>query len=158
MYRFRHVECVIEPVAMDEELPGRLEAENVRLAWKVIEDRVFATDEPINMLRHVFKGVQDTVEEYNAEYVAEPDKTLIAEWNDPDGFSVRHGEGNRIELQLAPDRRSLRQVQYPTRKATAMPLFAHLDGHVFLDDPAGEAKPVSKVAGEILMDLLFPKG
>ena len=143
---------------MDEELRRRLEAEKVRLARKVIEDRVFATDEPIKMISHIFKGVQDTVDEYNAEYVTEPDKTLIAEWNDPDGFSVRDGKGNRIELQLAPDRRSLKQVQYPTRKTTVLPVSAHLDGHVFLDDPAGEAKPVTKVAGEILTDLLFPKG
>jgi hypothetical protein len=143
---------------MDEELRHRLEAENVRLARKVVEDRVFATDEPIKTVHHIFKGVQDTVEEYNAEYVAEPAKGLIVEWKDPEGFSVRDGEGNCIELRLAPDRRSLTQVQYPTGKVITMPLSAHLDGHVFLDDSAGEAKPVTKVAGEILMDLLFPKG
>jgi hypothetical protein len=45
---------------------------------KPIEDQVFASDEPITTLRHIFKGVEDTVLEYNAEYVTEPVSGLIA--------------------------------------------------------------------------------
>lgn len=101
---------------MDEELRRRLELEHVRLARKPIEDQVFATDEPIKTLRHIFKGMEDTVLEYNAEYATEPGSALHAEWKDPDEFLVSDGKGNSIELQLAADRRSITQVQYPRGK------------------------------------------
>jgi hypothetical protein len=142
---------------MDEELRRRLELEHIRLIRKPIEDQVFASDEPITTLRHIFKGVEDTVLEYNAEYVTEPVRGLIAEWKDPDGFLVRDGKGNSIELQLAADRRSILQVQNPTGKTKAIALSAQLDGHVCLEDLSGHAKVMSKVAGEILIDLLFPE-
>ena len=142
---------------MDEELRRRLELEHIRLARKPIEDQVFATDEPIKTLQHIFKGIEDTVFEYNAEYVTDPGSALIAGWKDPDGFWVRDDKGNSIELQLSADRRSITQVQYPTKKTKAILLCAQLDGHVFLEDPSGQAKVMSKVAGEILIDLLFPE-